>query len=118
MNSVQGSIEWIDGGMQRHFTLRGQRHQFCQIVISAHKVADEVDLGGDDVNGGNIERPAITDDVVRPGTAQHLDCVMLCPTLTHEVNYGLGTLPVGDLFDLVDVGAISHNCMIGSPVAG
>ena len=30
----------------------------------------------------------------------------------------VGSLSVGDLFDLIDVCAISHNRMVGSPVAG
>ena len=54
-----------------HRAAGGQRHQVAQVVVGADQVADEVDLGGDDVDRRDVDVLAVADDVVVAGPAQH-----------------------------------------------
>ena len=49
----------------------GQRHQFAQVVVGPDEVADEVDLGGDDVDRRDVDVLAVADDVVVAGPVKH-----------------------------------------------
>src|SRR5947209_13045225 len=97
MDSVEGGIERVNSRMHDHFALSRERHQLGQIIVGTDKVADKVDLGRDDVNGGNIERPTIADDIVGTSASQHLDCIMLRASLAYEINDGLGPQAIRDL---------------------
>src|SRR5258708_3932084 len=69
VNCIQSRIERIYGCVQGDFPLGRQRHQLVQVVVRSDEVPDEVDLGGDDVDSGNVERATIPDDKVRTGAA-------------------------------------------------
>src|SRR5712671_3831967 len=89
MDSVEGGIERVNSRMHGHFALSRERHQLGQIIVGTDKVADKVDLGRDDVDGGNIERATVADYVVGTCAFQHLDCIMLRASLAYEINDGL-----------------------------
>src|SRR5882757_7449984 len=70
---VEGLLEVgerVGGGVQGDLPAGGQHHQLGEVVVAAHQVADEVDLGRDDVDGGYVDRAAVPDDVVVAVTAQ------------------------------------------------
>src|SRR5690606_40160754 len=64
-------VERVLLGVQVDRAAAGQRHQVAQVVVGADQVADEVDLGGDDVDGRHVDVLAVADDVVVAGAAQH-----------------------------------------------
>src|SRR5450759_3995893 len=97
MDSVESGIERVNSRMHGHFALRGKSHQLGQIVVGTDKIADKVDLGRDDVAGGDIERATITDDVVGACASEHLDRIMLRASLAYKVNYSLGPQAICDL---------------------
>ena len=55
--------------MQRYFALSRQGHQLFEVVVGSDEITNEVDLGRDDVDRGDVERAAIADDKVGTGTA-------------------------------------------------
>ena len=83
--------------------LRGQRHQVAQVVVGADQVADEVDLGGDDVDGRDVDVLAVADDVVVTGAPQHRHPFRGGATLADEVDDHLGAVPAGEVEDLLDL---------------
>ena len=64
---VEGGVERVGLGVQRDLARLGQHHQLGQVVVGADDVADDVALGGDDVERRDVERAAVADDVVRAG---------------------------------------------------
>src|SRR5579859_690541 len=115
VDSVESRVERIDGRMKCDLTLSGQCHQFHQIIVRPYQVANEIDLGGDDVDGGHVEIAAIADDIVRPCSSQHGDSILLSSRLTDKVNHRLGPLPVGNIFDAGNVLAVGQDEMICAP---
>src|SRR3984893_7871287 len=96
MDSVESGIERVNSRMQGHFALSGKRHQLGQIIVGTDEIADKVDLGRNDVDGGNIERATVADDVVGTCASEHLDCVILSASLAYEVNDSFGPQAIGD----------------------
>ena len=70
-DGINCRFEWVDLGVQSHPALSRQRHEFGEIVISAHQVADEIDLVGDYVDSGKLEHSSVSDDEVASGLAEH-----------------------------------------------
>src|SRR5436190_13905441 len=71
---VDGRLEVVESvfrGVQRDGAAGGQRHQVAQVVVRADKIADEVDLGGDDVDRGDIDVFAIAHDVIVAVPVKH-----------------------------------------------
>ena len=95
-----------------------QRHQFGEVIVGADQVADDVALGGDDVYGWHFDRPAVTDDVVRAGPLRQVPSVLLSALLANEVEYDLGAFTVGHLQDLVYVGAVGDDGLVGAEPLG
>src|SRR4029077_18743763 len=62
-----------------------QGHQFHQVMVGTDKVADDVDLPGNDVDGRQVDVAAVADDVVRAATPQQLWCQSFSPGLADEV---------------------------------
>src|SRR5258708_7148918 len=97
VDSIERGIKRVNSCMQGHFALSGERHQLGQIIVGTDKVADKVDLGRNDVDGRNIERATVADDVVGACASEHLDCIMLRASLAYEINDGLGPQAIRDL---------------------
>ena len=57
--------------VQVHRAPRRECHQVAQVVVGPDQVADEVDLGGDDVDRRHVDVLAVADDVVIARAAQH-----------------------------------------------
>ena len=67
------------------FASLGEHHQLGQIVVGADDVADDVALGGDDVQRRHLERAAVPDHEVRPVRARHREALVLRSLLGNEV---------------------------------
>src|ERR1700745_468459 len=72
---VGRGVERVGLGVQGDLAVLGQHHQLGQFVIGTHDVADDVALGGDDVQGRDGQGAAVADDVVRPGRPRHVPAV-------------------------------------------
>src|SRR2546421_4079936 len=103
--------------MQFHFALCCQGHQLYQVIVGSDEVADEVDLGRDNVDHGDIGLAAVADDVVAASAAQHGNSILDSAPLTDKVNHCLGTLPIRDVFDFRNLASINYDCMIGTPAS-
>src|ERR1700747_2184516 len=68
----QRGLERVGLGVQGDLAVLGQHHQLGQLVVGSDDVADDVALGGDDVQGRDGQRAAVADDEVRPGRAGHV----------------------------------------------
>src|SRR2546423_1591430 len=68
---VTERVERVRRGVQLHLSLCGQDHELDQVVVRADQVADEVDLGRDDVDGGHAHHTPVADDVVTAGAPEH-----------------------------------------------
>src|SRR5205807_3290695 len=64
MDGVVRGIKGIHRCMQLHFSLRCQGHQLCQVIVGSNQVADKVDLGRDNIDGGHIELLVIVNNIV------------------------------------------------------
>src|SRR5438067_11511398 len=40
MNSIKGSVQGIDSGVEFNFALGGEGHEFHQVVVATHEIAD------------------------------------------------------------------------------
>src|SRR4029077_13768317 len=114
---VNGPLEFLQrvlAGMQLHLALRGQYHQLRQVVVRADQVADEVDLGGDDVDGGDVDVLAVSDDEVVPGATQHGDTLFGRTALADEIEHGLGAVATGEVQDLLHLAAVGDDALVRS----
>src|SRR6266508_5180566 len=103
VHGVVDRVERADAGVQLHLALGGEDHQLGQVVVGADQVADHVPLGGDDVDGRDVDGAAVADDVVRVGPAGHVPPVDLRAPLADEVDHDLGALAAGQLGDTLDL---------------
>ena len=92
----------------------GQGHQLAQVVVGADQVADEVDLGGDDVDRRDVDVLAIADDVVVAGPAEHPHALRGRAALADEVDDRLRTVAAGELEDLLELGAVGDDAVVGA----
>src|SRR5207247_2431229 len=114
MDRIGSSIQRIDRRMQGHLALSGQGHELSQVIIGADQVANEVNLGRDNIDRGDSELATIADNVVATSTAQHSNPVLDSASLTDKVNHCLGTLPIRDVFDFRNLAPINYDCMIST----
>jgi len=56
VHGIVDGVERVALGTERHSTLRRQGHELDEIVVGADKVAEEVDLGRDDVDRWHLEQ--------------------------------------------------------------
>src|ERR1700730_1355050 len=114
---VEGLLEvlqQIRRRAQRDFPLRRKGHQLLQVVVRAHQVADEVDLGGDDVDGRDVDVLAVSDDEVVTGAPKHGNTLFGRSALADEVEHGLGAMPTGQIADLLDVASVCDDAPVGT----
>src|SRR5258708_614195 len=97
MDSVESGIERVNSRMHGHFALCGRRHHLGQNIVGADKIVDIVEIGRNDVDGGDIERTTVADDVVRACASEHLDRIMLRDLLAYKVNYSIRTQSISNL---------------------
>src|SRR6266508_3892719 len=64
-------------GVQLYLALGGEGHQLGEVVEGADQVADDVPLGGDDVDGVDVDGPAVADHEMRLGPLGHRPGVVL-----------------------------------------
>ena len=91
-----------------------KRHQLLQVVVGPDQVADEVDLGGDDVDGGDVDVLPVADDVVVAGAAEHRHTLFGRPTLAHEVQDSFCPVTAGEIQDLLHVGPVGDDAVVGT----
>src|ERR1700758_4199189 len=72
-----GGIQRVRPGVQGHPAPLGQGHQLGGGVGGADGVPDDVALGGDDVERGDLHGAAVADDEVGPATTGHRPSVGL-----------------------------------------
>ena len=111
-------VERVLLGVQVDRAAGGQRHQVAQVVVGADEVADEVDLGGDDVDGRHVDVLAVADDVVVARPAQHRDALSRRAALADEVDDRLGAVAAGELEHLLDLGAVGDHAVVGADRLG
>src|SRR4029077_8061821 len=104
--------------VQLHFALCGEHHQLLQVVVRGDQVADEVDLGGDDVDGGDVDVLAVSDDVVVPGATQHGDTLVGRPAFADEIEHGLGAAATREVQHLLHVAAVGDDAPVRADLAG
>src|SRR4051794_37752532 len=68
---VERGVQRILPGVQGDLARLRQDHQFDQVVVRPHQVADDVAFGGDDVDRGDVDVAAVADDEVRTVAARH-----------------------------------------------
>src|ERR1700722_18597420 len=61
---VRGGVQGVGPGVQGDPARLGQGHQLGELVVGPDDVADDVALGGDDVQRRDVHRPAVADDEV------------------------------------------------------
>ena len=92
-------------------------HQLLQVVVGADQVADEVDLGGDDVDGRDVDVLAVSDDEVVPGAPKHGDTLFGRTALADEIEHGLGAVATGEVEDLLYVAAVGDDAPRSAPTS-
>src|SRR4029079_15106317 len=104
--------------VQLHLALCGEHHQLLQVVVRADQVADEIDLGGDDVDRRNVDVLAVTDDEVVPGATKHGDTLFGRTSLADEIEHRLGAVATREVQDLLHVAAVGDDHLVGPDLAG
>src|SRR5215469_7924198 len=110
--------ERVGPGVQGHLAVLGQDHQFGEIVVGPDDVADDVPLGGDDVQGRDVELAAVADDEVGAGLAGHLPPVVLGSPLGDEVKHHVGAGAAGQVLDRVDLTAVGDHGVVRAQLLG
>ena len=88
-------VQRVGPGVQGDLARLGQHHQLGEVVVGADDVADDVALGGDDVERRDVQLAAVADHVVRAGPAGHRQAVVLRALLGDEVEHHVrAALPV------------------------
>src|SRR6202453_1009365 len=75
----------------------GEDHQLGHVVVGADDVADDVALGGDNVQRRDVQLAAVADDEVRAAPAGHIPAVHLRPLLGDEVEDDVGAAAAGQV---------------------
>src|SRR5262249_37866253 len=89
-----------------------------QVVVGADDVADDVPLGGDDVQGRDVELAAVADDEVRAGLAGHRPPVVLGAPLGDEVEHHVGAGAAGQVLDRLDLAAVGDHGVVPAQLLG
>src|SRR3954453_4875732 len=115
---LDGVVEGVGAGVERHLAALGEHHQLGQLVVGADDVSDDVALGGDDRQRRPLERAAVADHVVAAAGPGHLEALVLRTLLGHEVEHDVGAPAVGQLLHLGDVRAVGHHGVVGAELLG
>ncbi len=104
--------------MQGDLAGLSEDHQLGELVVGADDVADDVALGGDDVQRRDGQRASVADDVVGAGASGHLEAFVLSPSLGDEVQHHVATCAVGQLLDRCDVRAVRGDRVVRPELLG
>src|SRR5690348_11053555 len=115
---VGGGVQRVGPGMQGHPAALGQGHQFGEVVVGADDVPDDVALGGDDVERGDLHRAAVADDEAGPAAAGHGPPVGLGALLGHEVEHHVRAAAAGELAHRLDLRAVGHHGVVRADLGG
>lgn len=118
VHGVVDGIERVALGAKRHSPLRREGHELDEIVVGANKVADEVDLGRDDVDGWHLQHPSVADELIRPGPTEHRYAIFLGPALADEVEHGFAAGAFGKIANPCHLGAVGKDGEISAALAG
>src|SRR5690348_14804881 len=113
-----GGIHGVRPGVQGHPAAFGQGHQLGEVVVGAHDVPDDVALGGDDVERGDLHGAAVADDEVGATAAGHGPSVGLGALLGHEVEHHVRAAAAGKLSDRLDLRAVGHHGVVRADLRG
>src|ERR1700677_2046551 len=111
---VGGGGQGVGLGVEGDLAGLGEGHQLGELVVGADDVADDVALGGDDVQGRDGDRAAVADDEVGAAGGGHVPGVGLGALLGHEVEHHVGAVAAGEVPDRVDVGAVGDHGVGGA----
>src|SRR5579859_66426 len=115
---VGGGVQRVGPGVQGHPAALRQGHQLGEVVVGAHDVPDDVALGGDDVERGDLHGAAVADDEVGAAAAGHGPPVGLGALLGDEVEHDLRAAAAGQLPDRLDLPAVGHHGVVRADLAG
>jgi hypothetical protein len=73
---------------------------FGEVVVFANQVADDASLGGDDVDGRDVDRAAVPDDETRASPSRQVPAQRLRPPLRNEVEDDFGAVAIGHFENL------------------
>src|SRR5215467_9630260 len=102
-------VQRVRSGVQGDPPRLGQDHELGEVVVGPHDVPDDVALGRDDLERRDVQRAAVSDDVVRPGPAGHRPPVVLGALLGDEVHHYVGARSPSQLLDRGDLRAIGDH---------
>src|SRR5450631_4664369 len=94
VHGVVDGVQRVGVGEHRDASGSVEGHQLDEVVVAAHEVTHDVALGGDHVDGRNVDRPAVPDHEVAAGPPGHGPAVLLGALLPDEVQDHLGAHPV------------------------
>src|ERR1700722_2002725 len=109
---VGGGGQGVVLGVEGDLAGLGEGHELGELVVGADDVADDVALGGDDVEGRDGDGAAVADDEVGPAGGGHVPGVHLRALLGDEVEDHVGALPAGQLVHRVDVAAVGDDRVV------
>src|SRR3984957_17363221 len=115
---VGGGGQGVGLGVQGDPAGLGGGHQLGQLVVGADDVADDVPLGGDDVEGRDRHGAAVADHEVGAARGGHVPRVHLRALLGHEVQHDVRAVAVGQVLDRVDVLAVGDDRVGGAELLG
>src|SRR6516225_7858297 len=115
---VRGGVQGVGPGVQGDLAGLRERHQLGQVVVGADDVADDVPLGGDDVQRRDVQRAAVADHVVRAGRRGHVPSVHLGALLGHEVEHDVRALAVRQVLHGADVVPVGDDRVLGAELLG
>src|SRR5699024_5867574 len=118
LEGLQGPVEGVGASTLPHPAPCGQDHEFLQVVVAAHQVADHVDLTRDHVDRGHVQGTAVADDEVASCVTGHGDALLLGTALTHEVQDHVRALAVGGVEDLRHLVAVGTHRVSGAELLG
>src|SRR5690349_13013939 len=117
-DGLGGGVQRVGPGVQSHPAGLRQHHELGEIVVGPDDVADDVALGGDDVQRRDAEFAAVADDVVRAGPGRHREPLLLRSLLGHEVHHDIGATPAGQLHDRVHLPAVGDHGVVRAELLG
>src|ERR1700744_3401606 len=111
-------VQRIGLGVQGDLAGLGQGHQLGQLVVGPDDVADDVALGGDDVQRRDVQRAAVADDEVGAGRGGHVPAVHLGALFGHEVQHHFSAVASGQVLDRVDLVTVGHDRLVRAELLG
>src|SRR5438128_11708857 len=111
---VTECVQRVRRGVKVDLPPCGQDHELHQVVVGADQVADEVDLGRDDVDGRDVHDTPVADHEVTAGAPEHHQPRLDCATLADEVEDDLGSHAARQVLDCFAFAAVGHHRVVGA----